>query len=92
MKPKRQTPILDHETQAAYATHKGYMLLERSNGWIDYSIADRDYYLQEEGHTPDPRERMETIAEKLADERKLGTLKAIPFETAMTDFVNTNID
>ena len=62
MKPKRQTPILDHETQAAYATHKGYMLLERSNGWIDYSIADRDYYLQEEGHMPDPSERMETIA------------------------------
>lgn len=92
MKPKKTAPILDHETQAAYATHKGYILLERSNGWIDYSIADRDYYLQEEGHMPEHGERMELIAESLANERKLGKLCAIPFENAMMDFVNTNID
>lgn len=89
---KKAAPVPDKNIQDAFSTNRGYMLLERSNGWVDYTITDRDYYLMEEGNLPDDGRTLTEIAEGLADGRRLKVTGEVSFDTVLVNYVNTNID
>ena len=94
MEKKRPPRTLDKEIYNAYATTRGYLIVERSGGWVDFTFTDHDYFLLDEGRMPvgDTARPIRDIAEFLARDRRMGLGNEVPYETAMTNFVNTNLD
>lgn len=71
---------------------QGFLIIERANGWSDYTFTNRDYYLLEQGQLLDTFESIYKTALKLSVERKISILEEILYETAIINYVHTNID
>lgn len=83
---------LNKEMQNSYRTSRGYLIMERAGGWIDYTFTDTDYYLLEEGRLEDIGQLMENVAASLVSERKLKLTGEVPYETTLTNYIHANID
>lgn len=87
-----QGKSLNKEMQNSYRTSRGYLIVERAGGWIDYTFTDNDYFLLEEGRLEDIGQLMENIAASLVSERKLKLRGEVPYETTLTNYIHANID
>lgn len=87
-----QGKSLNKEMQNSYRTSRGYLIVERAGGWIDYTFTDNDYFLLEEGRLEDIGQLMENIAASLVSERKLKLRREVPYETTLTNYIHANID
>lgn len=83
---------LNKEMQNSYRTSRGYLILDRAGGWVDYTFTDNDYYLLEEGRLEDIGQLMENIAAALVSERKLKLMGEVPYETVLANYIHANID
>lgn len=81
---------LGDNNTAAFLTDKGYLMLERRKGGIDYTLAGEDYLSKEAGFLPQPKADLEKIAVEITMKRNINIIGREDYEQVLINYVMAN--
>lgn len=81
---------LGDNNTAAFLTDKGYLMLERRKGGIDYALAGEDYLSKEVGFLPQPLADLDKIAIEITRKRNINIIGREDYEQVLINYVMEN--